>query len=456
MILTHDTIDADAKKLADHRRADPLPAILDKYAKLIESYKHMKDEYEEERRERRALMASGQGRGNPFALVVVDGDAYNFQEGLVLEREDGGAAAAKQLSNAVKNSLRRKGLESCDIIVRVYANLVDLSRRHSKQGICGHEKRALAPFAAGFTGSGDLMEHIDTGEQEDGTRSKVKAALRLYANNAQCKHIYFAACHDEGHIAELLSYTEIANRCTLIRTPSLPFHERFLKLNMNIEEPAGIFRTSALNSSSNAWSTLQQPPHPTRAVSPAPSSTNDRLVCPHYTKGKCKFGSSCKNAHVDPGSSGSQPVFNGNSGSKDNISSLPKNIPEGIIALNGNDSRLDAAIDRPTPEALKMLNTYTSSSSVCVSKQISGYCNSGDRCKHDHAPMPADLKPALEWKSRSAPCRKSRSCRMIGCVAGHVCQTVDCGNRGGKRFCKFPADICQGDYQVRSFANGEQ
>ncbi|KAH7112668.1 hypothetical protein EDB81DRAFT_827043 [Dactylonectria macrodidyma] len=81
-------------------------------------------------------------------------------------------------------------------MVRVYANLVGLSKHLNKNGLCGAEKRSLSSFTAGFNRSYGLTDFVDAGELKENADHKMKAMLRLYAENTQCKHIYFAACHD--------------------------------------------------------------------------------------------------------------------------------------------------------------------------------------------------------------------------------------------------------------------
>ncbi|KAJ4169281.1 hypothetical protein NW754_001393 [Fusarium falciforme] len=126
--------------------------------------------------------------------------------------EEGGSRAVQQLIDSVKRSLRRKGLESCEVMVRVYANLVGLSKSLWKNGPCGAEKRSLSSFVAGFNSSYGLADFL-------------KAILYLYADNAQCKHINFAACHDMGYVSDLTPYRGDKDRFTLIRSPSLLFYK---------------------------------------------------------------------------------------------------------------------------------------------------------------------------------------------------------------------------------------
>ncbi|KAK7757078.1 hypothetical protein SLS62_001096 [Diatrype stigma] len=308
-MLGDQEIERNAKQLAEYKKNDALPDILERYANLIEDYKRLKSDYEEERegRERYKQMARGQER-NPFVLVLVDGDGYVFEDDLVRDGTEGGSRAAKRLNDMVKHSLRRKGLEHCEVMVRVYANLVGLSKTLYKAGLCGPEKRSLAPFTAGFNRSYGLNDFVDAGELKENADFKLRAMLRLYAENSQCKHIYFAACHDVGYIAELTPYRGNRERFTLVSTTSLQFHSEFQRLAMNIEELPTVFRTIPLDSTSTYYRPGGPPSGPNNK-SPAvatqspivlPVQTNDgQKICQFYQIGKCKYGKGCKNQHVD-------------------------------------------------------------------------------------------------------------------------------------------------------------
>lgn len=311
-MLGDQEIELYSKQLAEYKRNDTLPDILEKYASLIEEHKRLKSDYEEERegRERYKQMARGQER-NPFVLVLVDGDGYIFDDELVRDGTEGGSRASKRLNDTVKHSLRRKGLEHCEVMVRVYANLVGLSKILYKSGLCGAEKRSLAPFTAGFNRSYGLNDFVDAGELKENADFKLRAMLRLYAENAQCKHIYFAACHDVGYISELTPYRGNRDRFTLVSTPSLRFHDEFQRLGMNVEDLPGVFRTIPLdsastyrpgapsgpnnnNSNSNKSAATAQSPMATPSV-----PSDGQKICQFYQVGKCKYGKGCKNAHVD-------------------------------------------------------------------------------------------------------------------------------------------------------------
>ena len=466
-MLSDQEIERNAKQLADYKRTDALPDILERYAALIEDYKRLKSDYEEERegRERYKQLARGQGK-RPLVLVLVDGDGYVFNDDMVRDGTDGGLKAARQINDAVEKSLARKGIEKCDIVVRVYANLVGLSKALYKGGLCGAEKRSLAPFAAGFNRAYGLHDFIDAGELKENADFKLRAMLELYADNNHCKHIYLAACHDVGYISELTPYRGNREKFTLLSTPSLQFHPEFHKLGMNVEELPGVFRTTPLESIT-AYNRSGIPLGPSKSAIATPlnsPTSNDGKLCQFFQLGKCKYGKGCKNHHPEPrqvsfhsnrassdfGSNGGygfeqqgigardNGVFSDLSYTKNEFQLLPRNhqIPKGQVAVNQNQHRLDTYIPPPTNDAIARLKARSDRQKLCNSKHLIGACDN-ESCGYDHSPITDDLRPALELLSRSMPCPKRGDCRNENCVYGHICQRADCKYRGGKSFCRI-------------------
>ncbi|KAI7703572.1 hypothetical protein KC353_g14038, partial [Hortaea werneckii] len=200
-MFTQQQLQQSADQLAGFRHADirhqeSLTSLLDSYSVLIDQYNRLRSDYEEERdaRERYKQMARGHER-DPFVMVLVDGDGYVFNDEFVSSGAEGGRKAAQSLKDNINRSLRWKGLEGCRIMVRVYANLVGLSKSLAKAGLAGKEKRSLATFAASFTQSNDLFDFVDAGESEDSANFKIRTMFRQSLNNAQCKHIFFVGCH---------------------------------------------------------------------------------------------------------------------------------------------------------------------------------------------------------------------------------------------------------------------
>lgn len=389
---------------------------------------------------------------------------------MITAGQDGGTQAAKLLNDTIKASQRRKGLESCETMVRVYANVAGLSKALAKCGLVGADKRSLAPFIANFNRSYGLTDFVDAGEFKENADFKLREMLRLYAENAQCKHIYFAACHDAGYVSQLTAYRGQVDRFTLIRTSGLYFHDEFTKLGFGIEELPGVFRPTG-----SAMDTLYPKPLQSLGKPNAPSSpartqpTESRDVCTFYSVGRCKYGENCKNLHISPTPTavplrpsklsrtswrnGSEPYetpdyplpakpYGASNRSylqqSDLFAQLPKRdeIPDGQVAVNTSQQRLDAYIPVPTPESENRLKSRSAMQRLCNSKHLNGSC-ANPNCEYDHSPLEEDLIPTLEWLARSLPCPRRDKCRNAACTSGHLCQKPDCKVRGGKSFCRF-------------------
>ncbi|KAI3341406.1 hypothetical protein F4824DRAFT_448796 [Ustulina deusta] len=492
MLLTDREIDDAADKLAAFRARSEEEDFLQRYADLLIRYRQLKSDYEEEKvgRERYKQLARNQER-KPFVLVIVDGDGYIFKDEYLHQGADGGSKAAQHLNNVIKKSLQGKGLEQCDVMIRIYANLANLSRALSKYGLATPDKRSLSPFVANFNRSYGLMDFVDAGELKENADFKIRALLNLYADNFQCKHIYFAACHDVGYLSELTRFRGDRNRVTLIRSSGLLFHDQFLKLDLGIEELPGVFRTVPLdgpilhtkpNSSADLIKTTPPigPSSTANTTYQATSSWESQKVCQFYQSGKCRFGGDCKNAHIDtristPAGS-TKPLYHSQMGHQssfdadimnssgrakpsasasfyeldggpagpmsplrsDLVYQLPKksDIPDGFVAVNRLLYRLDAYMQPPNSVASSRLRELSSVRKLCNNKQLTNSCPN-ENCEYEHNPIPEELLPALEWLSRSLPCPKRGACRVQSCVLGHICQNMECQYRGGKIKCKL-------------------
>jgi hypothetical protein len=157
--------------------------------------------------------------------------------------------AVHLLNEAILSSLRTRGLENFRIMVRVYKNLVGLSKTLSKVELCGPEKRSLAPFAARFKRSNELFSFLDAGELKENAEYKIRVLSRHFVDNTQFRHIYLAGCHDVGCINELISHRNNRNKVTLVRNHAT--RSGFTKLGMRIEDFPGILRTTLTGSTSS-------------------------------------------------------------------------------------------------------------------------------------------------------------------------------------------------------------
>lgn len=68
--------------------------------------------------------------------------------------------------------------------------------------------------------------------------------FRLFADNSQCKHIFFAGCHDVGYLSVLTPYRGQGDRVTLLKAGS--FHNEFASLDLPVRELGTCFRSTPL------------------------------------------------------------------------------------------------------------------------------------------------------------------------------------------------------------------
>jgi hypothetical protein len=69
--------------------------------------------------------------------------------------------------------------------------------------------------------------------------------FRLFVDNTQCKHIFFAGCNNAAYLDLLGPYQDTADRVTLIKAPSLI--PEYKSLGYPMEELPSVFRCTALS-----------------------------------------------------------------------------------------------------------------------------------------------------------------------------------------------------------------
>lgn len=424
-------------------------------------------------------MARGQER-NPFVLVLVDGDGYIFDDDLVSNGAEGGQRAAHLLNNTILASLRMRGLENCRIMVRVYANLAGLSKTLSRLKLCGPEKRSLAAFAANFTRSNELFDFVDAGELKENADSKMRALFRQFVDNTQCRHIYFAGCHDVGYINELIPYRNNREKVTLVRNYAT--HPEFTRLGMRLEDFPGIFRTTPVDSSNPQPYRAQAPSNKAPSISNIPEQPKGK-PCHFFQKGLCKYGDTCTNLHVKTSATNGiansqnqslsanaswrdttaapEPQFgptadndfmrsNGSASHADQTDPdfsllLPHadSVPKGYVAVNAKGERLDIYMPPVTADVRNRFAQRVANQKLCNKFHLSGDCpdSINSNCPFDHAAIDEGLRNYLRTIAAGTPCTRRSACKNLTCLSGHVCQRSDCKHRGGKSFCKLPGPM---------------
>lgn len=117
-----------------------------------------------------------------------------FNDELIKDKEEGGMKAARMLNEAVEKYLRDALPEArnCRFMVRIYADLTELSKLLAKSKLVGLEKRSLAAFAAGFTRAINLFDFVDALDEE-GTKFKIRGMLCCVNYHRKAKRFYVAA-----------------------------------------------------------------------------------------------------------------------------------------------------------------------------------------------------------------------------------------------------------------------
>lgn len=110
----------------------------------------------------------------------MDSDEIQFKEHLIRAGSDGGVQAARLLSDSIKTLLPPEIADNCRVMVRIYANVLGLSKTLARAHLLGHEARALSPFASSFTRAQDLFDYIDAGDKKEGADYKIRGTTLLW------------------------------------------------------------------------------------------------------------------------------------------------------------------------------------------------------------------------------------------------------------------------------------
>lgn len=193
------------------------------------------------------------GKPKEIVLVLVDGDRYVFRPEFLLLKAQGGHQAAGYLRQALEPHLQRLGLKETDyqVVIRVYANLKDLSLRlsfASQNNGLGRDARSMGAFVAGFNNSIPGCEFIDSGEAADATFKSITNAFDLFVSQIGCRHVFFAACHEEKYASLLTRYNGKGKLMTLVRGPEL--RHQFQRMSLRIIDLPVVFAPDGGSSTS--------------------------------------------------------------------------------------------------------------------------------------------------------------------------------------------------------------
>lgn len=110
------------------------------------------------------------------------------------------------------------------------------------------------------------------------------------------------------------------------------------------------------------------------------------------------------------------------------------NPNKGIVLLNLNDERIDAALGKLDPEAERSLKKRIEQCRPCHDFHLRGLCYTSS-CAYSHEPRLSPQETvALRHRARRLACSRGSSCRLADCWYGHMCPQEDCSFPNTCRF----------------------
>ena len=147
----------------------------------------------------------------PYAVVLLDGDGYIFNEDLLRQALKGGEKAAERLESGLRDHFERnnlKGQRGWRIAVFIFASIDGLAHKMKKSGRT-LEARSFRQFSLGINQSEPLINIVDVGPYcKEATDYKIRTFFELLMPdiNLRCRHIVLGCCHDKGYLRMLARY----------------------------------------------------------------------------------------------------------------------------------------------------------------------------------------------------------------------------------------------------------
>ncbi|KAH7396511.1 hypothetical protein DE146DRAFT_615014 [Phaeosphaeria sp. MPI-PUGE-AT-0046c] len=485
-------------KLNNETAQNDLQNLLKEYGQLLDDYKDLKKKFETKSatpvaKTSPVVKLPAAKQRNPYVLVLVDGDGYIFNDEFIRDKEEGGMRAARMLNEAVEKYLYQSVLEARDarIVVRVYADLTNLSKQLARSRLAGLEKRSLASFSAAFTRAISLFDFVDALDEE-GTKIKIREQFKVASEDDACSHILYAACHDTSYLSQLVPLSGVREKVTLVQGAG--WSPEFHQFNLNVTQFPTVFRwldlpaavPNAKGPQSNGTApaqpkaTQKQGPQPSKKHTAdswrhdstgrggsffegdrASSTTNGfdtnsvesssnkasgsqksaKLPCRFFQKGFCRFGEQCNYQHAAgvPSQPKKKDPTPTNIADRSRISELlPSSTAPGLIPLNKHSQRLDPFMRLPSQKEWAIYNERFHKQKPCNNFHLKRRCSTF-ACPYDHHELEPESRYVLEYVLKSSSCPDKSECRAGDCFLGHICQKDGCQGKG--KGCKMKADL---------------
>ncbi|KAJ3478992.1 hypothetical protein NLI96_g9368 [Meripilus lineatus] len=178
-------------------------------------------------------------------VCLIDGDGTIFSQELLALGEQGGHAAARELTRLILEYLKgnfTQSPSSPELSVYIFLHKRGLM---DALGMAGYhnEKAKFDDFIAGFNQAGQRFMMVDVGAGKENADSKLRAFLQDSIRSPQTWKVFFGGSHDNGYAPDLQSlitdgfreklillpgYTQIASRIADLGFPVLAIHGIFM------------------------------------------------------------------------------------------------------------------------------------------------------------------------------------------------------------------------------------
>ncbi|KAK0274606.1 hypothetical protein LTR54_001140 [Friedmanniomyces endolithicus] len=433
---------------SDSERDAFVAELLQNFQALELKYTEKCDDYNNEVESRRmwqskaktsevALIEQKQASGsNNFALAVIDGDGAVFQDYLLAQGKDGGADCAHYLHTELRKHLKATYPDSngadWSIVVHIVLNMQGLGNKLQQCNIINNPNELVA-FGRAFSLAQPLFSFIDVGGGKERADHKIREMLRLFLPNAQCKHVFFGPCHDNGYLPVLEPYRldqATAARLTLIEcSPATP---GFQQVGLQRIRCPKVFRMENLPAKVNGTtpSTYQA----TNGVTPPYQNALPVRTTTGMNASTATFVPTAPVKH----SSSSSPAPSAESGASNTWAAVGKTGPttktiditskkapaKKHVLVNTYDERLDAPLPESDSKAFaRFADRIKIHGKMCNNYHLTGKCEAGEYCDYHHGErLTPGEQLVLKHKARSLCCPQKTTCRDAGCSLGHHCK----------------------------------
>jgi hypothetical protein len=377
-----------------------------------------------------------------FVAVLIDGDGAKFTEELLQTQEKGGAEAAFQLKEAVREYVGTTDPELCEddapIVVKIWANLGGLTSALHKDGSIT-ARFQMSEFAERFSRSRAEFDFVNVGRGKENADSKMRRMFSFYYNNVQCRKIIFAGCHDTGYIHDLQEkqgLEEANQRIVLLETT--PAEPQFRQLGFPIIRFDSVFRSTPLDNE------IKQLNMPVLEIHPPPGTHPSTTPSPvHSSPSLSQVRPTSEDVHEDQNDEVSRPLSNvnisANGGTSVNYASVGRNSQQQNIVISTSENRrlrfilFNAAKNRLDPPnerswAPATQTTYNAKlervkpKALCNDFYLVGNCSWGSSCSREHSQILTSEEVAIHrYRARTGPCTDGPSCRNFDCYSSHHC-----------------------------------